>query len=170
MLIYEKYVEETVDGNTVLVRHLFGTDANVPAVGDEQLVYEDADGDVITPVDGDTYVDGGSANGIQRIKRLSDDKAVNVLLDDEVIIGEVAEKVVKSIKVKTKPTKLTYAVNETLDLTGMVVQATYEDGDKENVDGYTTDPADGATLDTTGDVTVTVTYEEKTTTFKVTVE
>lgn len=167
MLVYEK--------ESGGARHLFGNySGNVPTADDPQLTYKDYDGDVISPVANDTYVDGGSADGVQRIKRLSDGKIVNVFIGDHAIIGEVVTpKVVKKIAVTTKPTKLEYAKNDTLDLTGMVVTGTYSDGDTFTIasDAYTTSPVDGATLDTAGSVTVTVTHtaSSKTASFKVTV-
>jgi endonuclease I len=54
----------------------------------------------------------------------------------------------------TAPTKITYTVNETLDTTGMVVTATYNNGLSAAVTGYTTDPANGATLSSTGNQTL----------------
>jgi hypothetical protein len=69
----------------------------------------------------------------------------------------------------TAPTKTTYTVNETLDTTGMVVTATYNNGSSAAVTGYTTDPANGATLSTAGSQTVVVSYNSFTTTFAVTV-
>ena len=72
------------------------------------------------------------------------------------------------------PTMTTYTVGESLDLTGLVVTATYDDGSSKEVTGYETSPEDGTVLDTVGSQTVTVSYTEgdvtKTTTFTVTVE
>lgn len=165
MLIYEK----TVDNAT----HLYGTLGNIPGNSDNQLVYKDYDGDTLTIVAGDSYVDGGSANGIQRIVRLSDGKDVNVFIGDDCVIGQVVTpKVIKKIVITTKPTKLEYVVDDKLDLTGLVVSAVYADGDTVALEsGYTTSPADDSTLDTAGTVKVTVTHTEssKTASFNVTV-
>lgn len=173
MLIYEKYVEETVDGNTVLVRHLYGTDANIPAIDDDQLTYKDNDGDVITPTLTDTYVDGGSANNIQKIKIISEDslngKALNVFIGDECVVGELEEKTITAIEITTNPTKTAYYVGDALDLTGMVVEATYVDGDKATITDYTSSPANGSTLSEAGDVTVTISAGGKSDTIDVTV-
>lgn len=72
------------------------------------------------------------------------------------------------------PTMTTYTVGESLDLTGLVVTATYDDGSSKEVTGYVTSPEDGTVLDTVGSRTVTVTYSEgdvtMTATFTVTVE
>lgn len=81
--------------------------------------------------------------------------------------------VLESISVTTPPDKTTYTAGETLDLTGMVVTANYSDTTSSAITGYTTSPAAGATLDTPGTVTVTVSFTvgdvTKTTTFDITV-
>lgn len=78
-----------------------------------------------------------------------------------------------SIAVKTNPANTTYVVNDDLDLTGLVITLTYSDDTKEDV-SYS--PATASSFTTsgfdktkTGSQTVTVTYNEKSTTFDVTV-
>jgi len=71
-----------------------------------------------------------------------------------------------SIAVTTQPTKTVYAIGDTLNTAGMVVTATYSDNKTAAVTGYTTSGFDSAT---TGEKTVTVTYQDKTATFTVTV-
>ncbi|MCL1873218.1 MAG: bacterial Ig-like domain-containing protein, partial [Clostridiales bacterium] len=73
---------------------------------------------------------------------------------------ETAPDVLDKIEVTTKPTKITYIVGETLDLTGMIVTATYIDAPAKAVTGYTTIPAVDTILNTAGTLTVTVDYEE----------
>jgi len=75
-----------------------------------------------------------------------------------------------SIAVTTKPTTLSYNQGDTLNLTGMVVTATYSDSTTAAVTGYTTNPANGSALSTSGTTTVTVTYSGKTASFTVTVK
>jgi len=81
--------------------------------------------------------------------------------------------VLSSIAVTTQPTKTVYNERETLDLTGLVVTATYSNGNTNAVTTYTTTPASGAVLNTAGTQTVTISYTEgsvtKTATFTVTV-
>lgn len=95
---------------------------------------------------------------------------------DVVITAEFEDKqvVLESISITTPPDKTTYTVGDALDLTGMVVTAEYSDDTSKTVTGYTTDPAQGTTLDTAGTITVTVTYTEgdisKTAAFDVTVD
>lgn len=70
----------------------------------------------------------------------------------------------------TAPTTVTYTEGQTLDITGMVVKEVYSDGTKKTITtGFTTSPANGATLATT-DTKVTVSYFELTDEFAITVE
>lgn len=65
-----------------------------------------------------------------------------------------------SIAYTTDPTKVAYSVGETLDLTGAVVTATYNNSDTKDVtEQCTFAPADGATL-TAEDTSVVATYTE----------
>lgn len=79
--------------------------------------------------------------------------------------------VLESISVTTPPTKATYTVGETLDLTGMVVTASYSNNTTNIVTGYTTTPAEGSTLSVEGTITIDVSYTEanltKTTSFTI---
>jgi hypothetical protein len=81
--------------------------------------------------------------------------------------------VLDSIAVTTEPDITIYTEGETLDLTGMVVTATYSDGSTAVVTGYVTDPAEGGALNETGQQMIIVSYTEdsvtKTTSFYVTV-
>ena len=74
-----------------------------------------------------------------------------------------------SINISQKPVKLSYDYDEAFDLTGLVVKAKYSDGSEKAVDGWTSDPKPWTKLTTAGTVTVTITYEEKTASFTVTV-
>ena len=73
---------------------------------------------------------------------------------------------VRRIWISTKPTKRTYRLGEEMDLTGMVVNATYSDGSSVAVTNYT---VSGYSATTVGTQTITVTFGGKTTTFEVTV-
>lgn len=174
MLIYEKKVEE----NSELVRHLFGTTGHVPSDSDLQLTYTDEDGDVVTDL---TVLSQLLDDGHGGIKTKAGEKILVWLDDLNIIPGNVSGSKVISIAVTTAPTKTTYDISDddnVLDLTRMVVKATLADGSKTeltyNTD-YVTDPADGTTLTTSGEVTITISgktgtaYEGKTTTQKVTV-
>ena len=83
-------------------------------------------------------------------------------------------RVLDSIAVTTNPTKTTYYKDETLDLSGLKVTATFTSGLTEDVTGScSSSPAAGSALSSYGDVAVTVSYAEngvtKTASFSVTV-
>ena len=74
---------------------------------------------------------------------------------------------VTGIAITTPPTKVTYNVGDALDLTGLVVTATYSNNATADVtSGVTVTGFDSATA---GTKTITVTYEGQTVTFDVTV-
>ncbi|MCR5308709.1 MAG: bacterial Ig-like domain-containing protein [Bacilli bacterium] len=79
------------------------------------------------------------------------------------------EKSLTGISLNTENVKTSYNHKETLDLTGLVVNAVYNDGSTEAVTDYTTNPANGTALNTVGNQTVTVTYKDKTSSFDVAV-
>lgn len=66
----------------------------------------------------------------------------------------------ESISVTTPPTKTDYQVDDVLDLSGLVVTATYSDDSTNDVTGYTTTPAADAVLDEEGPITIAVSYTE----------
>ena len=69
-------------------------------------------------------------------------------------------RILKSIAITSSATKTDYVKGDTLDLTGLVITATY-DKTTENVTNYTTSPASGSTLSNLGEVTVTISYTER---------
>jgi hypothetical protein len=64
------------------------------------------------------------------------------------------------ITLNTTSVKKAYNQNEPLNLSGLIVTAAYSDGSSTAVTGYTPNPANGATLSTTGTITVTISYTE----------
>lgn len=74
-----------------------------------------------------------------------------------------------SLSVNLENVKTAYTCGDKLDLTGLVVNATFSDGTSRAVHSYTTDPANGTVLDQAGEKEVAVTYKGVTTSFKVTV-
>ena len=172
MLIYEKKVEE----NNEMVRHLFGTEANIPSADDVQLTYADADGDPITDLTVDTKLFDDGHGGM----KLADGEAVSVWIGNKNVIPGTIVVALSGIVVATKPTKLTYAVNDKLDLTGMVVKGKYSDGTLTTSaltygTDFTTTPADEASLTEAGSKMVKVEgksgtdYAGFSTSFKITV-
>lgn len=85
-----------------------------------------------------------------------------------VFVGEVET---KSIRINTEPEKVVYQVGEQLDLTGLSIVATYENG-KEDVikSGFETTPEEGEELNENGQKEITVRLGEKTATFNVDVQ
>lgn len=78
------------------------------------------------------------------------------------------EVTLSGIAATTLPAKTSYIAGQTLDLTGLVVTASYSDGSSRTVTDYTTTPASGAVLGTeTG--AVAVSYGGKTTSFPISV-
>lgn len=81
--------------------------------------------------------------------------------EDVIITAEFEDKpVLESIAVTTPPTKTAYTVGESLDLSGLVITATYSDESSRVITEYTTTPEAGSTLDEAGTVSVTVSYTE----------
>ena len=100
-----------------------------------------------------------------------EDKDVTVTYEGKTATFQVNVTAValESIAITTLPTKTTYTVGEEIDLTGIRITATNNNGSTfEVTEGYTTDAE--AVLATAGaNKDVTVTYQEKTATFTVTV-
>lgn len=86
--------------------------------------------------------------------------------EGDVDVPIVQTKTIRSISIKTKPTKLIYLRGEPLDLTGLVVRATYSDNTKGYVSDYQVSGYDPSKL---GEQTISVTLSGKTASFKVTV-
>ena len=84
------------------------------------------------------------------------------------------KRVLTGLSITTQPAKTSYYKGDALDLTGMVVTATFSSGASEDVtSGCSFNPAAGSALSSYGTVTVTVTYTEngvtKTSSFTVSV-
>lgn len=76
-------------------------------------------------------------------------------------------KVLTGISLNTDNVKKEYFEGENLDLTGLVVNANYDNNTSEAVTDYTTDPADGTALNVIGEKEIVVTYNSFTESFKV---
>ena len=85
-----------------------------------------------------------------------------------IVLRPAYSKIVEKIEVKTSPSKTTYIKGESLVLTGGTITATYQDGTTKEVT-ITNDMVSGYNSSVVGQQTITVTYEGRTTTFKVTV-
>ena len=76
---------------------------------------------------------------------------------------------ISSINISQKPSKIIYEYDDILDLTGLVIKAKYSDGSEKEVEDWTSSPKSGSRLTTSGTITVTISYETKTTSFTITV-
>jgi len=73
---------------------------------------------------------------------------------------------VSKIEVTKAPDKVNYIVGQDFDKTGMIVKATYEDGTEINLDDYIIEGGENLTAEQT---TITIKFEDKTTTQGITV-
>ena len=108
------------------------------------------------------------ANGSE-LKTVGENDIVVTYLTFTASFKITVNKVLTSIELNTEAVKKEYGYNEALDLTGLVVTAKYNDNSEAVVTEYTTNPENGTVLTNLGENTVTVTYQEKTATFKVNV-
>ena len=76
---------------------------------------------------------------------------------------------VSSIDVDATNVKKEYFTGEALDLTGLVVTATYSDGSTNSVNNYDSDPAEGTVFTEAGEKTVTISFGGQSDSFSVTV-
>jgi hypothetical protein len=109
-----------------------------------------ADGAVLGIVGTQTVSVSYTEDGVT--KTASTNVTVNAVVPPPVMLDGIA--------VTTPPTKTVYTAGVALDLTGMVVTATYSDGSAANVTGYTTSPANGASLNAVGTQTINISYAE----------
>ena len=92
----------------------------------------------------------------------------NVYFDTQNGVVTVDEKILAGIAVSKQPTKTSYFVGENLDTTGLQLKLSYNDGSTSYAtSGFTTSGYDSTKA---GTKTITVTYQDKTATFNVTVK
>jgi len=80
----------------------------------------------------------------------------------------VLPRVVTSMTMSSEPTKKSYAIGKSLEVSGAKIKATYNDGSSQVID-VTTDMVTGFDSSTFGNKTIIITYQGFTTTFIVTV-
>lgn len=90
-----------------------------------------------------TLPEGGLQSGENTVTASYQYKGVTYTCD---VTITVVEDELRSIAVSTQPTKLAYASGEALDLSGMVVTATYASNKTKELSGYTTEPEAGDKL------------------------
>jgi len=111
----------------------------------------------------DKPVSAGSQLVIARLKDASGN--VNV----QPYVFDLAPKAVTGIAV-TPPAKTSYKVGERIDLSGLVVTATFEDGTSKPVSGYTVNVKDGDVVQASGTITATVGFAGFTSSFQLQAE
>ena len=90
---------------------------------------------------------------------------------DVKVIDKSSESVtLSSIIVDHESSKKTYEQGEKFNTSGISVLGVYSDGSQKTVTGWTTVPANGAVLSNTGNTTVTVTYQNCSATFTISVQ
>lgn len=144
-----------------------GIDAGSNAVASGASVAEGATVTLTaTPADGyefSSWSDGGDNSTLSSTTANPTTFTMSTA-DATVTANFVAAATVTALAVKTAPTKLNYKVGETLDLTGLVLDATIGGNHVDVTTGYTASPANGATLNSVRAQTVTFTYGGQTTT------
>ena len=107
-----------------------------------------------------TFVEGGDAYyPLPKVTNADDGKVLKVV-DGVWSLGEYP-KILMRIEVTTSPTTVEYTEGDSLDLTGLVVTATFSDGSTEDVTSQCIiSPADGTVLATT-DTSVNISYTYK---------
>lgn len=88
----------------------------------------------------------------------------NLASSDAIVVTYESAASATALAVKTAPTKVNYKIGETLDLTGLVLDATVGGNHVDVTSGYTASPANGATLNSVGAQTITFTYGGQNTT------
>lgn len=96
-------------------------------------------------------------------------------LSDAIVLNyKVVKPGLTGLEIKTQPTKVSYLEGEPLDLTGLAVSASYEDGNTALISNYTSDVEAGTKLWKIGEKAITISYTEeeiaKTVTFNIIVQ
>ena len=131
---------------------------------------------------GDTSVGTGSLNASSDVTVSSTSSAVGKVLT--VTVTGISKGVkayyisytyeaaatLTGITVDTPPTKTSYKIDETLDLSGIKVIASYDNETTKDVTSQCTfNPANGSSFNTTGNQNISITYQEKSATQSITV-
>ena len=139
--------EATTDGYTTALKNSEWTNATATSNGHKVT---------ITPIDGSSAFYGVISNttGLNWVK---------------VYYREYVARTLLGIEVTTAPTKLNYTVGETLDMTGAVITANYDNFTSENVTASVTTNGAEVLAHAGNAKPVTVSYQGKTATFNVNV-
>ena len=86
--------------------------------------------------------------------------------EGNIVYSYVAPVVLSSISVTSAPKKTTYTIGESFDSTGLVITGTYSDKSTKKITSYNLSPVN---LSKAGTVTIGVIFEDKSTSFNITV-
>ena len=108
-----------------------------------------------------TFVEGGDQYyPLPKVTNADDGKVLKVV-DGKWRLDELVVKTLTKIEITTAPTIVEYTEGDSLDLTGLVVIATFDDGSTEDVTSQCTfSPSNGTSLSTT-DTSVNISYTYK---------
>ena len=157
-------IRGNADGNVVLANNQYitlGTGDNAPAIG--------MNIGVSTATASGVIVNSGASAGDEAYFFADQSGKIVVHESGRLRIADAPVPQTESITITTQPAKTTYVVCDALDLSGMIVTATYEGGGTNAVTDYATNPGAGAVLNVIGRQTVMVSYEGKTAGFIITV-
>ena len=127
------------------------------------VIYENGDTQELDMKSSDISVTGYDANKLG-------EQTITVTYGGKTATFKVTVKNdVAGIVIKNKPTKTSYVKGEELDITGGMITVTYQDTTTANIP-IAENMITGYDKNTLGEQVITVTYEGKTTTFKVTVK
>ena len=124
--------------------------------------YSDGSSEIITDYD---IIDGEDLKLTQQSVNISYTKdGITKTATQEII---VQPKSLEKIEIKNEPINTSYYIGETLNTEGLIILATYNNGKTQEItQGFTCSPT---ILNEEGEQTITVTYEDKETSFTVTV-
>ena len=74
-------------------------------------------------------------------------------------VAAIQDPVLEYIYIRKNPNKMEYQCYESLDLTGIEIQAVYSDGSEKTVEDWTSTPEQGTVLDYTGEFRITIYYQ-----------
>lgn len=92
-----------------------------------------------------------------------------LLCSCKVTTGDDNPPKITGIKITAQPAKIFYVNGDQLDLSGLVVSAVYDNGTTKAINDYKTSISDGDVLDVHGEQAITVSYQDFSTYFTITV-
>ena len=180
ILIYDRALSdaEIEQVNTYLTQKYVTSLESITVSGPTKTQYEIGDELDLTGLVVTAHYSDGSEAAVEDYEvsgfdsSTAGEKTITVTYQDKtttftVNVKEAAPVVTLESITVSGPTKTEYEIGDELDLTGLVVTAHYSDGSEVAVEDYEVSGFDSSTA---GEKTITVTYQDKTTTFTVNVK